>query len=130
MRLRCTNDVCRSCESFHVHYTSDDYELKDNELVKVKAGKRTKPLEESLKYKARCNVCHCEDTVEKMKQAYEDPMTFFDTENLCDCGGEIWLDFIVDTSANGNPLYTFEDGKAVVKTVQKRVCERCGKVFN
>lgn len=130
MRLRCTNDTCRSAEAFRISYTSDEYEMKDGEFKLTKKGKKSKPLEESFEYKAKCKRCCQEDTVEKMIEAYNDPMKYFDTDNLCDCGGEIWMEYRPVYNDKKELVCTIENGVPGVKTQQVRVCERCGKIYD
>ena len=54
-----------------------------------------------------CPVCHMSATFDKWKKAYDSPLDFFETEQLCDaCGGEV-----VDKVVKGN-IY--------------KHCEKCG----
>lgn len=54
-----------------------------------------------------CPVCHESNTFESWKRAYEHPLEFFETEQLCDvCGGETVT--------------------KVVKEEKMNVCEKCG----
>ncbi len=56
-----------------------------------------------------CPVCHESNSFEKWKIAYDKPLSFFETENLCDaCGGE--------------KIQTLSEEQGV----EMEVCENCG----
>lgn len=58
-----------------------------------------------------CPKCGSPSSTELWKKAYENPAEFFDTLQLCDCGGEIW--------------YTISPGQKSGRLE----CDRCGKEF-
>lgn len=130
--LRCTNEKCRASQEFNIQALGDRYKVENGSLTKVKAGKRTKPIEEVYSYQAKCMTCGHKDLVKKMVDAYNNPMKYFDTDNLCDCGGEVWKDFAV---IKNNKLSDEEnefvgDQRRVSINVKESVeCDRCGKTF-
>ena len=59
---------------------------------------------------AQVKCMECKETIEMAdaKLAFADPSAFFEEENICHCGGELWIDQIHNT-----PTYGL-------------VCEECG----
>jgi hypothetical protein len=43
---------------------------------------------------AKCPSCGEVHTIQEWQDALENPMDYFDAENLCGCGGELWMDRI------------------------------------
>lgn len=79
-----------------------------------------------------CKECGHKDTVNVFMKAYENPMSMFDTENLCECGGEIWNDFET-VKLEDEPQPDWVEGqsqrkvKMAVKTTTR--CEKCNKEY-
>lgn len=48
-----------------------------------------------------CYLCGHSDEYHIFKEAWQEPMDFFDAENLCSCGEEIWMDRIPNTNKFG-----------------------------
>jgi predicted RNA-binding Zn-ribbon protein involved in translation (DUF1610 family) len=57
-----------------------------------------------------CPECGFQDTLKNYIDAFNDPLRYFDTDQLCHCGGELYMDNIPGTSNYG------------------WVCEECGWV--
>lgn len=134
MMLRCTNSECRSCLEFNIQASGDrwKYNEETKQLEKVKAGKRTKDLEDVKSYQAKCMICGHKDLVKKMIDAYENPMKYFDTQNLCTCGGEIWRDVEAKKDTTMKQV-EFEDNdsqrKVAMKITVTTRCEKCDTVY-
>jgi hypothetical protein len=39
-----------------------------------------------------CDECHTTSPAKYWLEAVEEPLKFFETENMCHCGGELWMD--------------------------------------
>lgn len=52
-------------------------------------------------FNQECPACHETHSMEDWIAASEQPMEFFDVENLCGCGGELWMDRIPYTNKYG-----------------------------
>ncbi len=48
-----------------------------------------------------CTECNEESPVETWKDAFDEPLMFFEMEQLCHCGGELWMDQIPGTRNYG-----------------------------
>ena len=48
-----------------------------------------------------CPKCTMKNRVQEWIIAFDDPTMFFDMEQLCHCGGELWMDQIPGTSKYG-----------------------------
>ncbi len=57
-----------------------------------------------------CPVCDQPNISVSWKEAWDNPMKYFEADNLCHCGGELWMDQV-----EGTPQYAF-------------ICEKCGWV--
>lgn len=68
----------------------------ENELFDVKDT-----IQKNPEYNASCNNCDVTNPVHKWMHAFEDPLVYFEMENLCHCGGELWMDQIPGTSSYG-----------------------------
>lgn len=44
-----------------------------------------------------CVKCNEENHIVDARTAFEDPLEYFETENLCHCGKELWMDQIPGT---------------------------------
>lgn len=82
-----------------------------------------------------CSCCKHKDSVQNFMDAYNDPMKYFDTANLCDCGGEVWQDIEVLKPTNKIEIEGEEDFNGYQRKVTSQVrtvvrCERCLKQIN
>lgn len=48
-----------------------------------------------------CTKCHEVNPLKLWEDAFADPGRYFDADNLCHCGGELWMDQIPGTSTYG-----------------------------
>ena len=55
----------------------------------------------------KCHACDEGSPSVDWKDAWDNPMKIFDADNLCHCGGELWMDQVPNT-----PHYAF-------------ICEKC-----
>lgn len=129
--LRCTNPECRASLEFNIQALGDRYKRTGIKMEKVKAGKRTKPIEEIRSFQCKCMTCGHKDLVWKMQDAHADPMKYFDTNNLCDCGGEIWQDFEVKKpqETQEEDSYVGDQRKVSMQVSTCRRCEKCNKEY-
>ena len=79
-----------------------------------------------------CKRCNHKAEVYSYTLAFKKPMMVFDTENLCECGGEIWTDFeTVKEESPETESEAWSDGdyqRKVKVSVKSTVrCERCNK---
>lgn len=58
----------------------------------------------------KCSFCDHEDAFDVFLDAWQNPINYFDAENLCHCGTELWMDRVPKGRGYG------------------MVCERCGWV--
>lgn len=131
--LRCTNEKCRASLEFNIQALGDRYKLEDGEMTKVKAGKRTKPIEEVYSYQVKCMTCGNKDLVKRLVDAYQNPMKYFDTDNLCECGGEVWNDFSMIKNKQDEELekeFVGDQRPVTMRIKEALECDRCGKSFN
>lgn len=42
--------------------------------------------------KVRCRKCEKESPIKNWFEAFDEPLKYFETENMCHCGGELWMD--------------------------------------
>lgn len=45
-----------------------------------------------------CSRCKAEENINVLRTAFEDPLEYFESENLCHCGKELWFDKIPGTN--------------------------------
>ena len=128
--LRCTNKECRASLEFNIQATGDRYKRTETGFEKIKAGKRTKDLEDVRSYQAKCITCGYKDLVKHFMDAYNNPMRYFDADNLCDCGGEIWND-IECIKKDIEQEENFTGSQRTVPMSIKHIirCEKCNKEF-
>lgn len=48
--------------------------------------------------KIPCPFCKVENTFADWNKAWEHPGEFFDGDNLCGCGGELWFDRVIGSN--------------------------------
>lgn len=129
---------CPNCARIHKIRISENYSLmsnensdvfhlikepffKDNDILKAFASMRkVKDIYEAAEYLMKigehpvndykCDSCQETHDLKTWMDAYENPMDYFDAEQLCHCGEELWMDRIPYTNRYG------------------LICEKCGWV--
>lgn len=56
---------------------------------------------ETVLFNQTCPLCHTESSLEDWMEAWKRPIDFFDAEQLCSCGEELWMDRIPYTNRFG-----------------------------
>lgn len=72
----------------------NDTNTKHSEEV---CGALHKALSEQKDGEVVCNKCDEPLSLMDAKNAFQHPGQFFDAENLCHCGGELWMDQVPNT---------------------------------
>lgn len=80
-----------------------------NELY-VNGTKATHLTISNLNMEVICSHCNEASKIKEWIEAFEEPLKYFEMDNLCHCGGELWMDNIPNTKT-----YAF-------------VCEKCNWV--
>ena len=124
---------CRTRKEFYIRKLgykyivnqSTDFCSKDA-IVKTKTSLDFKKHQNST---MQCKACEHKDTVSSFANAYANPMLYFDAENLCDCGGEVWIDVEVEKPIIDESVAEFDGDQRSVHTRVRNVtrCEKCGK---
>lgn len=121
-------------DKYNVIYDNEEYYFKVTKVGETFTIKLTNKEFKNIfgRFDIVCDECGHKDTVAMFIKAYENPMSVFDTENLCDCGGEIWTDFeAVKSEDQVKEDWQDDDYQRKVKMSVKTVvrCERCGKEY-
>lgn len=121
-------------DKYHVYYDKDEYYFKVTKVGEIFTAKFTNREFKEIfgKFNIICNECGHKDTVAMFVKAYENPMSVFDTENLCECGGEIWTDFeTVKSEDVEQEDWNDDDYQRPVKVSVRSIvrCERCNKEY-
>lgn len=93
------------CPSCRRYYCADDCEF-------ISSGTGTTIGDLPLDFCATCPSCSASAPIATWVLCAHFPLDFFDTDNLCTCGGELWYTISKDHPAG-----------AVM-------CDRCGRVVN
>lgn len=131
--LRCTNEKCRASLEFNIQAVGDRYKRENGCMTKVKEGKRTKPIEEVYSYQVKCMTCGHKGLVKQFIDAYDNPMKYFDSDNLCECGGEIWNDFSIakeGPTLKEDETYVGDQRRVAMRIKEGVICDRCNKSFD
>lgn len=128
---RCPNPKCRSMNDVRVRKLGyKQFVLTDNDHNEVKTSD-IEPGEQYDHYTAQCWVCGKKDKIKQFKEAYAEPMDYFDTNNLCTCGGEIWNDIEIIKNSNDTKEDFVGDQRSVAMKVKSCFkCDRCDKVYS
>lgn len=141
--LRCPSKKCRQAMKFRIYKTKeriyvdgDEVTIKDSKENVLLEGEEAKKYIKSLygkQLKVYCYECHKGQLIEMCIEAHKDPMKFFDTDNLCKCGGEVWNDFAVEKNKSEKEQEQEWEGsqrKISMKVTNTLRCEKCGQTFS
>lgn len=70
---------------------TDDHE--ENDIMET--------IDKNPEYNSVCPECKEVNPVFKWRHAVREPLAYFEMEQLCHCGGELWMDQIPGTSQYG-----------------------------
>lgn len=78
----------------HTHYRP--------EAAKERVDQYLAMLEKNQDQTIKCPSCESNEyTLEQWREAKTEPLKYFEMENLCHCGGELWMDQIPGTTSYG-----------------------------
>lgn len=137
--FRCPN--CKARKEFKIRNTGYSYKVleslseDDNPVFQSKEFECKKGNENLMQdyekykyYRMTCMACGHKDKVEEFKNAFDDPMKYFDTQNLCDCGGEVWQDIQMKKVEEQQGAEFDGDQRRVNQQIVSVVCcESCKK---
>lgn len=121
---RCPNPECRAMTNIHVRKLG----YKQYTLGSKVYTSDAEPDAKYDHYTCTCHVCGTKNKIKVFKDAYNEPMKHFETDNLCVCGGEIWNDIEIkklEVESDGNFDGDQRRVPMLVKTILR--CDRCKK---
>ena len=125
--------TCRARGHFYVrklgfHYVVNQGETFVSDKVDVTLGKNGMKANEFPNYTMTCKSCNSRHKVKEFMEAYAEPMKLFDTNNLCDCGGEVWQDveYIKPETTDGEE-FSGDQRKVAMKVRNVLRCDKCKK---
>lgn len=129
---------CRARKEFKVRKTGYCYKVVSDPL-KFKSDRSGTTLGKSSKdmndiqykhYTMSCSACGHKDKVSNFKEAFYNPIDLFDTDNLCDCGGEVWQDIEVKKTDIPDDMEFVGDQRSVSgQVITSMRCDSCKKTI-
>lgn len=95
---------CPSCGQTHEMRTApNECYTMNNEMTNMSynGDDVISELEMLPSVSAECPECNEANDFANWARAFKEPLVFFETENLCHCGGELWMDQIPGTRNYG-----------------------------
>lgn len=94
---------CPQCGQAHEMVTAKYTFTMDKEMTKILVDDidPTGGIHITWNEEVTCKECSTANDIQDWVTAFEDPLMFFDMEQLCHCGGELWMDQIPGTRNYG-----------------------------
>ncbi len=98
--FRCPN--CGQAQELNVQGVQIKMNEEMDTMTFQKEGKDISPMTVIPNENIQCHKCLDQSFMtEDWIEAFEDPLKFFEMEELCHCGGELWMDKIPGTTSFG-----------------------------